>query len=876
MVDRTDRYSHYQHDGTPVPLVRHQRDVAKRATYLAPKRAITCSGTDITEITRIVALVHDFGKLTTAFQRHLDGVSVSEDTSHAPLGAFAGFYAIRASGYDDVDALIGFIAIAKHHGTLPDVTDYVFNHTHPDQEQGKRRIPIVREHANDIDNNAAKLADEILSDATNGAGSWDRFADAIQRNEWLLNVLNLVTSDIGPPTSAQVDALPDNFYDAVLPVWSTLTVADKTSAAALTSGAEFDTSAYDGRLPSLSKIEDKIANLKSSLDPDATADEQRIHKLRGDAHKEVMASINDFTSADMSVASLTLPTGLGKTLTGLNAGLELLSRNNAENGRLIYVLPFTSIIDQVSSECCDVFETNGHDDVLTVDHHLAETVIDTVDLDVSDPDATAHIEELLGRSWRSGMVITTFVQLFESVAGPSNSRSIKLPALDNSVIIIDEPQALPEEWWPLIRRLVMILTEQYDVQVIVMTATQPKVFEQDSKTTYQLIEQPKQYYAELDRVIFELDESADTFIRGEPDPLDYATAAERLLTEIDPESSTLAICNTIDSARELTEALMNRFDFTSLNEEYNEYLSDFGKLTTDLSPDEIVESVRSSRDQGEPVVLHLTTRHRPVDRRLLLEVTKQLQSADIPVFAVTTQLVEAGVDISFDHVFRDFAPMSSIVQAAGRCNRSFERNRGTVTVWLLESPAESQRLPAIAVYGGDNEESRPKLTAQAIAACRDNGSERRFSETMMSWDVVTDYFERLQNRNPGQQDYVSLVTNSQAKQLGQLSLINSGRAVDVVVARTTSEEKLLRDIDKTFDDYEFGRLEKLLDDTQELQVSIPLYDEASEEARRISNLNPVHAGATLRQVKTRTDQHDAYSPLTGLSIPSASVDNRFL
>jgi len=876
MLNRTDRYSHYQHDGTPVHLQKHHQDVADRALYLAPEEATTSTGVPVPEISEIISLVHDFGKLTTAFQKYLDEKDVDEDTSHSPLGAFVGFYVLKSRGYNSIDALIGFVTIAKHHGTLPDVTDYVFNHVHPDQSQGSRRIPMVRAQIRDIDSNVDILANQILTEATDGSGSWNEFAQKMTNNEWLLTVLDLVTSGIGRPTSPQVDTLPDKFYQSILPVWSTLILADKTSAAALTSDAELDTSVYDGIQPSLSRLTQKIESLQSEgLDADATADEKRIHDLRGDAHKEVMKSIEDFAAANTSIASLTLPTGLGKTLTGLNAGLSLLSQDSTA-GRLVYALPFTSIIDQVEKKCRDMFKTNGRDEVLTVDHHLAETIIDIADLGNVDPDTVAHVEALLGESWRSGMVITTFVQLFESLAGPSNSQSMKLPSLDESVIIIDEPQAIPEAWWPLVQSLVTMVTEQYDTQVIVMTATQPKVFEQGKNTTYPLIQSPEQYYSELDRVEFEIKESANTLVNDNPYPLEYTTAAKKLLSNDTQENSALAICNTIDSARELTDALTSSHEFTSLNQVYNDYLIDCKKLTTDVSCEGITAAVINAHTSENPVLLHLTTRHRPVDRRILIDVTKQLQKNGIPVYAVTTQLVEAGVDISFDRVFRDFAPMSSIVQAAGRCNRSFERDRGTVTVWLLGQPADSQRLPVTAVYGGDNEESRPKLTAQAINAHRGNRSECLFSETTMTWDIVNEYFDRLQDRNPGRQEYIDYLFNSQISQLGRQSLITNGESVDVVVARTQTETELLDNIDEAFDDYDYDRLEKLVDQTRELQVSIPIYDESSEEAQQIAELNPIHARSMRRQVKAKTDQYDAYSPLTGLSVPTPTVDNRFL
>jgi CRISPR-associated endonuclease/helicase Cas3/CRISPR-associated endonuclease Cas3-HD len=882
-LDRTDRYSHYRDDDEPIQLTAHQEDVAERVRYLAPDGATTCTGTPVAEVAEVVALVHDLGKLTTAFQRHLDGESVAEPTQHAPLGALAAFYALQRAGFDETDALLGFVAVARHHGALPDVAQYIFDVTHPDQSPGGTRIPMVRDQTADIDDHVPQLADGILRSATGGAGSWDEFTGKLSDDDWLLDVLRQVTSGIGIPKTAQQDVLPDDFYDGLLPVWSTLTLADKTSAATLTSGAALDLSGYDGTRPAIGRLETEIERLQDSLDPDASDDESRVHELRNEAHDSVMERVGEFATSDQQIASLTLPTGLGKTFTGLHAGLDLLERGDSDDGsgtdagRLIYALPFTSIIDQVAEECREVFETDGHDDVMTVDHHLADTLVDLDDLDVIDEDSAAHIEALYGESWRAGLVVTTFVQLFESLAGPSNSQSTKLPALDESVVVIDEPQALPESWWPVVRRLVSLLTEQYETQVIVMTATQPKVFEQEEATApYPLIENAEHYFSGLDRVVFELDESAVAYIDSEPEPLDYETAGKKLLDATGEDESVLAICNTIDSARELAESVTDECVFTSLNEVYDEYLTEYEAKTADLEPAEIVGAVRYTRRRDEPVFLHLTTRHRPVDRQRLLSVTKSLQSAGVPVVAVTTQLVEAGVDISFDRVVRDLGPMSSIVQAAGRCNRSFEQDRGTVTIWQLDAPGSGTKTPSVAVYGGETEDSRPKLTARAIKTVRESPEQREFTEPTMAWDASTEYFELLQGRNPGEQSYVEYVTNAQIEQLGRQSLITNTDGIDVVVARTRAERELLEEIGRAFDDYEFDRLDELLEDVRELQVSIPLYDEASEEAKRISNLDPVHAGAELRQIDSRVDTNDAFDAVRGLSIPSETVENRFM
>jgi len=123
---------------------------------------------------------------------------------------------------------------------------------------------------------------------------------------------------------------------------------------------------------------------------------------------------------------------MGKTLTGLDAALTVLEgsemASNPNEGRLVYALPYTSIIDQVAEQSRELFGTGERGERLTVDHHLADTLVSPPDEpeSVAD-DAVENVAALLGESWRSGMVVTTFVQVFESLAGPTNARSMKLP-----------------------------------------------------------------------------------------------------------------------------------------------------------------------------------------------------------------------------------------------------------------------------------------------------------------------------------------------------------------------------------------------------------------------------------------------------------------
>jgi len=163
--------------------------------------------------------------------------------------------------------------------------------------------------------------------------------------------------------------------------------------------------------------------------------------------------------------------------------------------------------------------------------------------------------------------------------------------------------------------------------------------------------------------------------------------------------------------------------------------------------------------QGQPLLVHLTTRHRPCDRRHLIDVASDLAEAGEPVLFVSTQLVEAGVDVSFDEVIRDFAPMDSLVQAAGRCNRSYGRNRGRVTVWQLAPPPNRETTPASAVYGRG--ESLTKLTGQALATVYDGDP---MPEPDVTRNAVEHYFDLLDGRDVGADEYVEYLERAEAEE----------------------------------------------------------------------------------------------------------------
>jgi len=872
-----DRPSHITHNGERIPLWEHLDDVRQRVRAVVPAYARSPDDAPLVELTERVALVHDLGKLTEWFRQHLFDETAEGPTHHSRLGSLAAYYVLSTAGFDSEDALVGYVAVAKHHGRLPDTGDYVYEAMRATRGRHAAGRSEVKRQVTHIGDTVPELADEVFSTATDGAGSWDEFRQRVEDGSLFDSIVDHV--GVGRINSyADPHPVSDEFYAGVLQVWSALVLADKTSAASLTGELDLGMDAYDPTRPQRKAIDNHVADLQRvAAESELSQREQQLNENRERARNDVRRRAREVATSDTSVATLTLPTGLGKTLTGLDAALTVQAERNTDSeGRIVYALPFTSIIDQVADVASNVFDVDHGDDLLTVHHHLADTVVEPEAPEEVADDDRARVAELLGESWQSGLVITTFIQFFESLAGPGNVQSMKLPSLYDSVVILDEPQALPHEWWPLVRRLVNMLTDEYRATVVAMTATQPHLLSTaNGEEPPELVVDHKQYFETLDRVTFHLDLSAVSYLDDDPKPLEYNRAAAPIAESLRDENATLAVCNTIDSARQLVDELGNKLpEAMNVNEAYEEFLSESEEVTTGLEPSELVDRLLSGWRDDEPLVCHLTTRHRPCDRRRLLAIVSTLAKRGYSVGLVSTQLIEAGVDVSFDHVYRDFAPLDNLVQAAGRCNRSFDRDTGQVTVWFLAPPNGKQRPPSTAVYSG--EDSLTKLTARALDQVREGTA---LSEEQMTLDAVRTYFGLLDDRDVGDPEYVDYVDNAKAESLGRQSLIDERLSLEVIVCRTSVETKRAKAIKPVWDRGAFDRVDELLDSLQPLRVSVPVYQPGSDTETKLRNLPPLSPDehAEIRYLDTADNQfRDYFDATNGLDVPDSTVGARFL
>ena len=320
------------------------------------------------------------------------------------------------------------------------------------------------------------------------------------------------------------------------------------------------------------------------------------------------------------IFTLTVPTGGGKTLSSMAFALEHARLNNMR--RVIYAIPYTSIIEQNA----DVFKrAAGNDAVL--EHHSNFKFKENED---EDGHGNSNLHRLACENWEAPVVVTTNVQFFESLFANRPSRCRKLHNIANSVIILDEAQMIPDEYLTPCLAALQCLQRDYGCTIVICTATQPAFGSAwpDSQRTTEIIKDTQSLFNALKRV-------SVSYIG--------TLGHEALADRISSHKQTLCIVNTRGAARNI---------FTILPEgEGNFHLS---TLMCAQHRTEILDAIRVRLRDGACCRV------------------------------VSTQLVEAGVDIDFPVVYRAAAGIDSIAQAAGRCNREGKQTQGFVYVFNPE------------------------------------------------------------------------------------------------------------------------------------------------------------------------------------------------
>jgi CRISPR-associated endonuclease/helicase Cas3 len=364
-----------------------------------------------------------------------------------------------------------------------------------------------------------------------------------------------------------------------------------------------------------------IDDLKGLLDRHLTELARKAESTRvNEARKRILAACYEAAQKDRGSFSLTAPTGAGKTLAGMAFALEHAVRHGLQ--RIIVVLPFTSIIEQSARTYRGVFG-----DEAVIEHHSN-----------LDPDTENHLNRLASENWDAPIIVTTTVQFFESLFGNRSSACRKLHSIANSVVVLDEAQAIPTSLLLPILDGLRELTANYGATLLISTATQPAFRARDSfpglPNVQEIVPSPQREFDALRRVTIEW-----------PRDPSVPTSWEGLAEELSRLPCFLAIVHKRADARELARLL--------------------GGDAVHLSAS-------------------MCASHRfDVIKRITAEL-----KARRPIWVVSTQLVEAGVDVDFPVVYRALAGLDALAQSAGRCNRegSLETGRFVVFVPSTEPP----------------------------------------------------------------------------------------------------------------------------------------------------------------------------------------------
>lgn len=347
--------------------------------------------------------------------------------------------------------------------------------------------------------------------------------------------------------------------------------------------------------------------------------------------QKILNSCIEKASAPRGFFSLTVPTGGGKTVASMAFALNHAAANSMK--RIIYVIPYTSIIEQNAKVFRDIL---GQENV--VEHHSS------VSYELSEnADELEYRSALATENWDAPVIVTTAVQFFESLYANRSSKCRKLHNIANSVIIFDEAQMIPSNNLRPCVAAIAELVRAYNATAVLCTATQPAIDEM-------LLE-----YSKKESVVElcpDVDGMFEKFRRTSFEKEGRLTTDE-LVSRLESQQQVLCIVNTRKFAQEVYEALPSEGRF------------------------------------------HLSTLMCPVHRKQKLDEIRERLKSGKTCRVVSTSLIEAGVDVDFPRVFREMAGLDSILQAAGRCNREGKRSAESSIVTVFESENKVNKLIAV-------------------------------------------------------------------------------------------------------------------------------------------------------------------------------------
>ncbi len=569
-------------------------------------------------LAEIAGCWHDIGKYSEKFQQRLNDEALRVDHSTAGARHAQTTFCEKKNGDYYIGRLLAY-AIAGHHSGLPDG---------------------ISEETACLENRLVKKIEPIQDCPADILKRPDLTSDSLRR--FLCNRRDKTHCAFGLSFLIRM-------------IFSCLVDSDRLDAEAFDDKNKSETrKAY----PALSQC---AAHFFQKLNAFVeTAEPTEVNRVRKSVLEQCLAA----AEREPGLFSLTVPTGGGKTLSSLAFALKHALHNGNNLSRVIYVIPYTSIIEQNAQ----VFKK------YLPEHAVIEHHCNFVSKEKSE-DETSIFETLATDNWDAPVIVTTSVQFFESLFSNSPSQCRKLHNIARSVVILDEAQNLPRDLLLPVIEAIRELSGRYGTSVVLCTATQPAItvndeFKDGLENVREIIRDPVALAAKLKRT--EILSTGDK-------TLEVEEVAQMVLER----ERVLCIVNTRTRARDL---------FKACNRSEN--------------------------------IFHLSAAMCPVHRNKKLDQIRTILSATdgSPCRVVSTQLVEAGVDLDFPCVLREIAGLDSIHQAAGRCNREGRLTKGEVLVFeFTDGP--------------------PKLFRRQAQLTR--AIEREFNGNIMELATIREYFKKL-------------------------------------------------------------------------------------------------------------------------------------
>ena len=627
-------------DGQPQFLQTHLTETAEIAKSLAAKL-------DLDQAGELLGLMHDFGKYSRKFQKYIhdetglfnpdlddeESTPNGSKVDHSTAGAQWVYRELRkfgaAQGIGELFGQMLGLCIASHHGEgLIDCLDGEGNAVWKKRFEKEDELTHLAECEQNADKAVQQKADELAG-------------ENLIRS--LLKAVKPILSD------SRINEKTKEFYLGCLTrfLFSCLIDADRINSSDFEREAQKEVRRLTEKpdwQPAIDKLEAKLAGFENRY----PIDEIR-RRISDDCLKRAADSQGIYT--------LTVPTGGGKTLASLRYALHHAQKHNLD--RIIYIIPYTSIIDQNAQA---VREILGEDWVL--EHHSN-----------LEPEKQSWQDKLLSENWDKPIVFTTMVQFLDAWFGGGTRGARHIHPMTNAVLIFDEIQTLPVKCVHLFCNVLNWLTAFGKSTAVLCTATQPLLGEsglqnfpegkRESIAARGLLRLPEnaeimgkhqdldRLFADLSRVEIRFNEKAGGW--------NVEEAGAFLLEQFQTTPSCLFIVNTKKWAQELYQYC-------------------------------------KAQNVPPEALFHLSTNQCAAHRKAIFDTIKARLKNKQPVICISTQLIEAGVDISMACVIRALGGLDSIAQAAGRCNRHGEKEgKGQVWVLNLQEQDFTRILPDIQV-----------------------------------------------------------------------------------------------------------------------------------------------------------------------------------